>query len=179
MNILNESRFMKYDVWVIPPSESGSHPYRVHENICPGEKATIAKCYPGHIFSFIRSVHMTGPRTDPYDDIPTSSRLKLAFDPVIEMYVIGKTDPWSFCPVYPPKPPPSELISLLASKNLSSEDIGEILGVVRKMIGNDEEELTRVSSELEATEAKLAKLHTDMARLTFPSLLANFRVGNN
>ena len=150
MNILNESQCMTYDVWVIPPVSSARQPkrrtaqenlpYRVHENICPGERVTIAMCYPGHVFSFIRSVHDTAPRTSATDDIPTSSRLKFAFDPVVSMYVIGKTDPWSFFPVYPPKPPPSELLSLLASKNLSSDDIDEIVGVVRKMLGNDDDD---------------------------------------
>ena len=149
MNILNESQYMKYDVWVIPPDRP-DHPYRVYENICPGERVSIPMCYSGHIFSFIRSVHDTAPRTSATDDLPTSSRLKLAFDPVVAMYVVGKTGPWSFFPVYPPKPPPSELLSLLASKNLSSNDIDEIVGVVRKMLGNDDDndQLIQISTML-------------------------------
>lgn len=104
MLIHNESCFMKYDVWLIPQIETGCLPYRVHQNICPGERTTIMMCYPGHIFSFIRSARMPAPITDPTEDIPISSRLQFEFDPMVEMYVIGKTDPWSFIAMYPPKP---------------------------------------------------------------------------
>ena len=76
MLIHNESCFMKYDVWLIPQIETGCLPYRVHQNICPGERTTIMMCYPGHIFSFIRSARMPAPITDPTSSLNLTLWLK-------------------------------------------------------------------------------------------------------